>query len=226
MTHASLLEDYQVGEPTRRVYIAGPMRGVPELNFPLFDAVARFLDTTWRLKAIINPAQISRDMAHTRGCRIDDIPVEEYMHRDLTSLLGCTDLVLLPNWHYSEGATVEYIVAKAVGLPIYEVTQQEDELLGGKHFFLHPIRMSPLHVMAQDTIREILKGGLAKHAADSWKDEPHENHLLKSSRHAITAHLQLHGLSPKDDEDHHANALTRAAMALWQKREVEQTPPF
>ena len=48
------------GENVRkRVYIAGPMRGIPELNFPEFYRIEKlWKDMGWD---VVNPAQMDKD---------------------------------------------------------------------------------------------------------------------------------------------------------------------
>lgn len=70
----------------RRIYLAGPMTGLPELNFPLFKSEAA------RLRAlgfdVVNPAEISPDPgACWRAC----------MKADIRELVTCDAIALLPN---------------------------------------------------------------------------------------------------------------------------------
>ena len=56
----------------------------------------------------------------------------------------------------------------------------------------------------------------SKHPPYTWKDEPTEQHLLKSARHILT-HLNIKAGGQKPDgENHLDNAITRLAMALFQ----------
>lgn len=89
-----------------RVYIAGPMTGLADLNFPAFDAEAE------RLRAegidVINPAEIN-------GA---DCSWEECMRRDIGQLVHCTRIHLLPGWESSAGASLKYRIACAIGMEI------------------------------------------------------------------------------------------------------------
>lgn len=95
-----------------RIYISGPMTGMPELNFPAFHAEAA------RLRAIgydvVNPAELNPDPA---------MSWHECMRRDLAALLNCDTLALLEGWQKSAGAHLEMHVAHRGGIEI--VTAQE-----------------------------------------------------------------------------------------------------
>ena len=91
----------------RRVYLSGPMTGLPDLNFPAFNSYAR------RLRAagydVINPAEINPDGAKSwHAC----------MRADLAALLTCDALALMPGWQTSNGAHLEMHVAHRVGIEI------------------------------------------------------------------------------------------------------------
>lgn len=91
----------------KRIYISGPMTGMPELNFPTFHAEAARL----RLLGydVANPAEINpnpKDGWH--AC----------MRRDLVELLNCDALALLDGWQKSAGAHLEMHVAHRVGMEI------------------------------------------------------------------------------------------------------------
>lgn len=137
---ASLIESeswdpdvYEERTPARlvrpRVYIAGPMRGLPEFNFPAFDDAAK------RLRAqgwdVISPADLDRAAPHqattdeeaSRECQI-----HEYMERDLTDTLLTfrkskgDAIAMLPGWENSHGAVTEFMVARWAGLRILDAT--------------------------------------------------------------------------------------------------------
>jgi len=91
-----------------RIYIAGPMTGLPDLNFPAFHAEAVKLRAAGH--EVSNPAEINPDhSAHWIDC----------MARDIPELLKCDAVKLLTGWEASDGATVERIYAKRKGMPIF-----------------------------------------------------------------------------------------------------------
>lgn len=99
-----------------RIYIAGPMTGLPNLNFDAFHAQAARL----RLQGhtVINPAEINPD--HT-------MPWHECMRRDIAALVTCDAIQLLPGWQASKGATLEEHIAERLGLQIYAPALEIDE---------------------------------------------------------------------------------------------------
>jgi len=83
-----------------KIYVAGPMTGIEELNFPAFNA------ETARLRAlgheVINPAEVNPDpKADWTDCMVMDI----------RELLTCEAIVLLPGWEKSKGARIEHAIA-------------------------------------------------------------------------------------------------------------------
>lgn len=108
----------EAGNPSReRVYLAGPMRGLPDYNFPAFHEAAEHLRDigfdVW------SPAEqdIARDGFNPEtgeGLR----SFRDYMRRDLPAVLDSDTVVVLPGWHQSQGARLEVRVAYACGIPV------------------------------------------------------------------------------------------------------------
>lgn len=103
-----------------RCYVAGPMTGIPRLNFPAFHAAAN------RLRAAginaVNPAEINTDpTASWVDC----------MRADLKQLVDCDAILLLPGWEASRGATLEHTVAAALGLRIFQTPEGAITALAG-----------------------------------------------------------------------------------------------
>jgi hypothetical protein len=104
---------------TPTVYVAGPMRGYPDLNFPAFHRAAS-LGRSVGFK-VINPAEEdikvgidSKDvMFSLDACR-------EFARRDVNLIFGCTAVAVLPGWEKSVGATAEVALARWLGLPILD----------------------------------------------------------------------------------------------------------
>lgn len=92
-----------------RVYIAGPMTGLPEFNFPAFHAAAA------RLRAhgleVENPAENPAPPCGTW---------QGWMRKSIAQLITCDAVVLLPNWHdNSDGARTEYMLAVNLRMPTW-----------------------------------------------------------------------------------------------------------
>jgi hypothetical protein len=91
-----------------RIYIAGPMTGLPELNFPAFAAEAA------RLRAeghdVVSPAELNEGLEHEGWTAC--------MRRDLGQLVTCDAVQLLAGWERSRGARLEWLVAERCGLAV------------------------------------------------------------------------------------------------------------
>lgn len=84
-----------------RVYIAGPMTGLPDLNFPAFNAKAAELRAQgWHVE---NPAE--------HGVQ-DGATWSDYLRHDMLQLATCDTVYLLPGWKNSKGALLEFYNAR------------------------------------------------------------------------------------------------------------------
>lgn len=104
-------------QPKRRIYVAGPMRGLPLYNFPAFDAAAsRYRVAGWE---VINPAEMDRSRGFSEH---NDEPSPEFLKQaimdDLTAISDCDALALLPGWRESLGAQAEVALARFLGLQL------------------------------------------------------------------------------------------------------------
>ncbi|WP_164886794.1 DUF4406 domain-containing protein [Piscinibacter defluvii] len=95
----------------RRVYISGPMSGMPEHNFPAFNAEAA------RLRQlgydVVNPVDVNPDPG---------TPWKMCLRADLREMLTCDTVALLPGWQISDGAHLELHVAHRVGIAIVDAS--------------------------------------------------------------------------------------------------------
>ena len=112
-----------------RIYLAGPMRGVPLFNFPAFMKAAEKLRTQGH--TVFNPAERDnkrhgRDISAGNQSGDEEQAAQEYGF-SLREALG-TDLAwicveaegiaMLPNWEKSKGAIAEKSTAEALGLVV------------------------------------------------------------------------------------------------------------
>lgn len=107
----------------RRLYLAGPMSNLPSLNFPAFHTEAA------RLRAlgytVINPAEINGGADELIACSTmapDELTAHwrKCMRKDITVLMTCDGIALLPGWERSKGACLEHHNAAALGMVVLE----------------------------------------------------------------------------------------------------------
>jgi nucleoside 2-deoxyribosyltransferase len=116
-----------------KLYIAGPMSGYLELNFPAFHAEAA------RLRAlgfeVVSPAEVDVGPNPTwLSC----------MRADIKVLVDCDGIALLSGWEQSKGAKVEHAIARGLGLRIFQA-KHIIGLAGGE-----------IPVISQEAVVEIL----------------------------------------------------------------------
>jgi hypothetical protein len=98
-----------------KVYVAGPMSGYEEHNFPMFDRVTAWLRTVWPAATIVSPAELTRLDETRTGVPAGTQPWAYYMAQDLREVVTCDRVVLLPGWAQSRGARLEATNALALG---------------------------------------------------------------------------------------------------------------
>jgi hypothetical protein len=121
-----------------KVYIAGPMTGIPKFNVPLFDHVA--LQLRNQGFEVVSPAELDSPEMRREALRSKDGalgPLEyatgetwgHVLARDVKMLCdtGIEAIVLLPNWWQSRGATLETTVGLLNKLKFF-TWQVEEEL--------------------------------------------------------------------------------------------------
>ncbi|HEY9208222.1 MAG TPA: DUF4406 domain-containing protein [Acidovorax sp.] len=91
----------------KRIYIAGPMSGLPKLNYPAFNAKA--IELRAQGFHVENPAE--NPEPHCRSWL-------GYMRMALVQIARCDAVVMLPGWAKSRGARIEHQLAAGLGLEI------------------------------------------------------------------------------------------------------------
>lgn len=94
----------------RRVYISGPMEMYAGCGYnkDQFDLVAGLCSAAGAAE-VVNPARLVGEVESGALTR------EQAMERDLRDLLGCDAVVMLDGWQMSDGAMLEWMVAKDTG---------------------------------------------------------------------------------------------------------------
>jgi len=112
---------------SRKIYVAGPMRGIKDFNFPaFFDAQERLEDDGW---IVFNPAArdeklYGTDVGKSETGKLEDTAKTGFSLRealaDDTSFIAleADAIYMLPGWEKSKGATAERALAEALSLEI------------------------------------------------------------------------------------------------------------
>jgi len=123
----------KVYEHKKKIYLSGPMTGIPCFNAPEFLKYAtKYRTLGWE---VISPPEMDG------GDFSQDYSF--YMRRDIRVLLedGIDRVYLLPGWHKSKGANLEVKLAQTFNIPVYDaqtdqlftetVAQEAQRIVGG-----------------------------------------------------------------------------------------------
>lgn len=92
-----------------KIYIAGPMSGYPECNYPAFnEAEIELLEHGYE---VVNPASV-----HVERCHYTDL-----IREDLRVMLDCHAVATLEGWWESVGARNEVQVAGILKMPVRSI---------------------------------------------------------------------------------------------------------
>lgn len=96
-----------------RLYIAGPMSGHHDLNFPAFHREAAHYRAMGY--EVVNPAEINADpSAEWLDC----------MRSDIKQLVDCDAIAMLPGWERSKGASLEHHIANGLGMQVIYIRRE------------------------------------------------------------------------------------------------------
>jgi len=117
-----------------RLYIAGPMTGFDDFNFPAFFTAAEKLQALGYETE--NPAdndgptlETSLPVALSRAGNGSFESWASYLKRDLPRVAKCDGVCVLPGWQQSRGATLEVDVAERLGMPVYTLIVDPFDLI-------------------------------------------------------------------------------------------------
>jgi len=105
-----------------KIYIAGPMRGYPQFNFPAFDEAYHSLVEQGFIP--ISPADLDRVHEGWIDFPPEDVSpnlemAKRCIGRDVAAIMECQAIYLMKGWENSSGAKVELALAAFLGLGIY-----------------------------------------------------------------------------------------------------------
>jgi hypothetical protein len=91
-----------------RVYISGPMAGIPGMNLQAFSAAAAELRALGL--EVVNPAELNPEPWK---------PWRECMAVDIKALVDCDAILMLPGFAKSRGANLELDIAESLGMAVF-----------------------------------------------------------------------------------------------------------
>lgn len=104
-----------------KIYLSGPMTGIPDYNFPAFDTAADHLRAMGH--EVFNPAENDRengfDFTGTQGHEAAEhgFDLRKALKQDLAWICDHAEAIaLLDGWSASKGAMAEVTLAAALGL--------------------------------------------------------------------------------------------------------------
>lgn len=92
-----------------KLYLAGPMSGLPDFNYPEFRRWKRSLEKVGY--RVTSPADL--------GMESSGYTWNDCMRSAITKMLECDAISLLDGWENSKGAKIELEIAKKLSMPIY-----------------------------------------------------------------------------------------------------------
>jgi hypothetical protein len=93
-----------------KLYLCGPMTGLPDFNYPAFHAQAALLRRAGF--KVVNPAEDALP---------DDAPWAGHLRLAIVKLVSCHAVATLPGVEHSRGAQLEIHIAKQLGMRVCSV---------------------------------------------------------------------------------------------------------
>lgn len=115
-----------------KIYLAGPMTGIPHFNYPAFNSAAAAL--RFEGHEVFSPAEhdiamFGKDISNPEGCAATASKDHGFDRRaalkaDLAWICDHAEAIaLLPGWEKSTGANAERSLAIALGLEVFTLRE-------------------------------------------------------------------------------------------------------
>jgi nucleoside 2-deoxyribosyltransferase len=98
----------------KTVYISGPISNMVDKNRSNFELASIILIKKGYIA--VNPLEIVSD---------DGASWDECMKLDIAEMLRCDAVMALSGWQKSTGATLEIMIARKLGIPVFDIHFQE-----------------------------------------------------------------------------------------------------
>lgn len=107
------------------IYLAGPMRGYENYNFPAFDRYAAELRALGH--TVASPAELDRAEGFSEHDpeSMESVKLADALERDLSAICRMDAIALMPGWRDSSGVNVELTLARTLGLRVLDATTGE-----------------------------------------------------------------------------------------------------
>lgn len=215
-----------------RVYVAGPMRGIPEFNFPAFDRAANDLRAAGH--TVFNPAEMDRADGVVPTVGGISMPFEWYIARDINVICmglpsdpGPVDCVaVLPGWENSQGAGMEVETILRLGRRAIVLKEESGSWALGDVLLKRAavvadagkkddgLRYDLIPALPLALVAEVYTLGAKKYADNNWR---HGIPWHKMYRALIShANRFWSGESRDPDGQHHLASVVFMAMSLME----------
>ncbi|MGP1603248.1 MAG: DUF4406 domain-containing protein [Treponema sp.] len=102
------------------IYISGPITGVENWQDNFVAAEKELLELPGAF-FVINPLTVSITLEKEfEQAQKGEPSYTDYMRRDISRLVECNAICMLPGWKHSKGARLEYRIAKILNMQILE----------------------------------------------------------------------------------------------------------
>ena len=96
----------------KSIYLSGPMTGLPEFNYPAFNAAAAHLRGLGYV--VESPSELPEPPCKSWA---------GYMRLALAQLVRCEVTVRLPGWQNSRGAVIESSLSRILGMQVCDYSE-------------------------------------------------------------------------------------------------------
>lgn len=110
----TFIPNYTLKTQESRVYLAGPITGVPDF-MTRFSAAKAYLET--KNRHVFSPAHVSSVLPNKCMTR------KNFMTMGIFLLSMCEEIAMLPGWQTSDGCQMEMAYAQANNYPVIELSE-------------------------------------------------------------------------------------------------------
>ena len=119
-----------------KLYIAGPMTGIPEHNFPNFHQAAAALEAAgYQVIHTANPDNLEPE-------KLKSTSWQQWLRKAIAVMMEADAIALLPGWQASKGARLEIMVGLEVGMqsaPLKDWLNAAPRILADGTEIAHPV---------------------------------------------------------------------------------------